>query len=609
MLYKFTTLMLVILFVGFLQAQNRISHETQPDVVLTGFEDTGTTTTVTGQSSEPVVVGPYSSGGFVWEMHNISIDGNGYDLQSNSSTQQVWCDLTNPDLLHAIHTFSALPTGYTDRTTMYYGSTDKGVNWFQLGGVPVNTGSDGHTGYGVISGLSTGEAVIMNHMLQGTPARPVTKMWIDASPFGYSFTLHDPGLLAGDTNPWALWPRMVIDGANNIIFASSQSSNYGTADSFYTNYYNFATSVFDGYKPWDGNQAETYPFGISDGGKIGLAFIGQSVGTNYSNDGDVFYSESTDGGLTWSAPEKIFTRDHSNDTTWGAMRGISINFYGEDPCIVFETAWQDFAAGQYRQGDANHLYFWSPNINSGVAKILVDSSWVNWNPGGGANDVYLGVGRPVLSRSQTGNYLLLAFSGASENTYPLNQDSPFFDGWFMYSTDGGDTWTDPEKFTPDMTPQVDWRHISMPHISPVHALDEDVITVHITVQGDTIAGSQVQGTGIDGTTAFFYHFTTEIGIVNAGNDGQIVSDFNLEQNYPNPFNPGTSINYTLAEKSNVTLKVYDVLGKEVATLVNASQDAGKHSVSFDGSDLASGLYIYTLNAGNYTSSKKMMLLK
>lgn len=100
----------------------------------------------------------------------------------------------------------------------------------------------------------------------------------------------------------------------------------------------------------------------------------------------------------------------------------------------------------------------------------------------------------------------------------------------------------------------------------------------------------------------------ETPIISVGNE-ITVYDYSLEQNYPNPFNPSTSISFTLAEKSDVTLKVYDVLGNEVATLINTTKDAGKHSVNFDATEMASGLYIYTLNAGTFTSSKKMMLLK
>lgn len=92
-------------------------------------------------------------------------------------------------------------------------------------------------------------------------------------------------------------------------------------------------------------------------------------------------------------------------------------------------------------------------------------------------------------------------------------------------------------------------------------------------------------------------------------DGVSLNSFALSQNYPNPFNPSTTINYSLAERSNVTVKVFDMLGREVANLVNTVQEAGSHNITFDASSLASGMYVYTITAGSFTSSKKMMLLK
>ncbi|GBD91672.1 hypothetical protein BMS3Abin04_02404 [bacterium BMS3Abin04] len=89
----------------------------------------------------------------------------------------------------------------------------------------------------------------------------------------------------------------------------------------------------------------------------------------------------------------------------------------------------------------------------------------------------------------------------------------------------------------------------------------------------------------------------------------IINSFELSQNYPNPFNPTTIINYKLSHKNNVTLKIYDALGNEVTTLVNGVKPAGSYNVKFDASNLASGLYIYRIQAGNFTQQKKMMLLK
>ena len=108
--------------------------------------------------------------------------------------------------------------------------------------------------------------------------------------------------------------------------------------------------------------------------------------------------------------------------------------------------------------------------------------------------------------------------------------------------------------------------------------------------------------------AEFYYQTMSFPVVGV-EDEIVVNNFTLEQNYPNPFNPSTSIKYTLAEQSPVSLKVYDILGNEVATLVNTTQDVGAYNVNFDASNLASGLYMYTLQAGDFTSTKKMMLLK
>lgn len=85
--------------------------------------------------------------------------------------------------------------------------------------------------------------------------------------------------------------------------------------------------------------------------------------------------------------------------------------------------------------------------------------------------------------------------------------------------------------------------------------------------------------------------------------------FALDQNYPNPFNPSTTIKYRVAEKALVTLKVYDVIGNEVATLVNKEQDMGSYSLKFDASKYASGLYIYKLKAGKFEKTLKMMLVK
>jgi len=89
----------------------------------------------------------------------------------------------------------------------------------------------------------------------------------------------------------------------------------------------------------------------------------------------------------------------------------------------------------------------------------------------------------------------------------------------------------------------------------------------------------------------------------------VPSDFSLSRNYPNPFNPSTLINYSIPINANVSLKIYDAVGNEVTTLVNERQESGSYQVVFNASRLASGIYYYTITAGSFTASKKMILMK
>ncbi len=89
----------------------------------------------------------------------------------------------------------------------------------------------------------------------------------------------------------------------------------------------------------------------------------------------------------------------------------------------------------------------------------------------------------------------------------------------------------------------------------------------------------------------------------------LATEFSLLQNYPNPFNPSTRLQYTIGNRQFVSLKVYDFLGREVATLVNQDRPAGSYEVGFDGSNLTSGIYFYRLKSGEFTETRKMVLLR
>jgi hypothetical protein len=122
----------------------------------------------------------------------------------------------------------------------------------------------------------------------------------------------------------------------------------------------------------------------------------------------------------------------------------------------------------------------------------------------------------------------------------------------------------------------------------------------------------VDATNISRTSP--YKAPTELYDVKTGTtsvkpENPVPTIFTLEQNFPNPFNPKTVINYRLPRTSIVSLKVYDLLGKEITTLVSGVQPFGSYSVAFSGIGLASGIYFYRLQSDNFVETKKMVLLK
>lgn len=160
----------------------------------------------------------------------------------------------------------------------------------------------------------------------------------------------------------------------------------------------------------------------------------------------------------------------------------------------------------------------------------------------------------------------------------------------------------------------------------VEAMDPDGDSLRFSVAG--------QGASIDSITGLFKYIGSQLGsydikimvtdgqdlavdsfIVRVDNLTGVEDDFNipaeyaLAQNYPNPFNPSTTINFSLPRSSQVLLRVYNVLGQEVATLVNEELSVGNHSVSFDATGLATGLYIYKIQAGKFSAVKKMLFVK
>jgi hypothetical protein len=139
----------------------------------------------------------------------------------------------------------------------------------------------------------------------------------------------------------------------------------------------------------------------------------------------------------------------------------------------------------------------------------------------------------------------------------------------------------------------------LPNIKPLSAFDDIKTRSSIKI----IAGFFYNA--VDGAKIYTRDFATSV----EGNNSEIPQNFGLGQNYPNPFNPTTTINFQIQKMSLVTLKVFDALGNEVTTLVDEELSAGTYNAIFDAKGLASGIYLYKLQASGFVKTKKLLLLK
>jgi hypothetical protein len=180
------------------------------------------------------------------------------------------------------------------------------------------------------------------------------------------------------------------------------------------------------------------------------------------------------------------------------------------------------------------------------------------------------------------------------------------DIYAAYSPDYGQTWSSPFKLV-----GTDGEIERLPQLSDLEIIN-DSVHVHLAYLWDTNPGQNLTVNESDPSLcAWIYtELIVDIEVGTAiGEISTITQSYELKQNYPNPFNPITNIKFAIAKAGHVNIRVFNILGEEVATIVNENKTPGAHSIEFDASRLASGLYFYTLTASNYVETRKMVLLK
>ena len=531
-----------------------------------------------------------------------------YDIQSNGVPVELWQSPIDPNQMHAVYMIAPLgdPT-FALRRTHYYYSSDRGATWSFIGEVAAGIKS----GYCTITGLSDNNVMVANHYTSGISR---TFIFVDVYPGLGQWLQLDPVL---GVHTQAEWPRFVATGnitnpTKMVILSSANASD--------TNWYNTGQTltppgVFTGwtYVPGSDN-AERYAIARGQDGRIGVSFFAHP--TLLSADvGDAFFMESTDDGATFSTPLKIYDGFQLPDSM-GAMSGISMIYQGNTPKVIFMIGTLSTSTpGSYYPGAYSLIKCWSPTFpgsDPNKSVLVADSNNVPWQPyiWSVAADGLAGIAKPNIGISADGNVLFSGFVVASAFTGGSVDTLSFFDGYFTASGDGGLNWKRPVKITPD-SPRRDWTNTS---ISPWNDDDANNWYANLLIQSDSVPGSLVNHPSNGESLAQLMFVRVEvsrdsvIGIKNISSE--IPGEYSLQQNYPNPFNPSTTIRFNIPNTSNVTLKIYNINGQEIATLVNNEVvSAGVKEVDFNAVNLSSGIYFYTIKANDFTATKKMVLLK
>jgi hypothetical protein len=255
------------------------------------------------------------------------------------------------------------------------------------------------------------------------------------------------------------------------------------------------------------------------------------------------------------------------------------------------------------------VVYWDA-VNGFKSLVSFDREWDIINdeviPRTIVNSNGLGCSYPSIAISDDGQVILCTWTqpNFTETTIDTAANGGMWaDIWYNVSPDGGATWNGATQLTATTDRQENFGDLNNRlEVSPGGYL------ARLLYIADSSPGACPFDNVCPLEDVVYHEFEVSATDVKENPSG-VPERFVLGQNYPNPFNPGTIIEYSIPRNSFVTLKVYDVLGREVATLVNGERTAGSYTAQFDATNLANGTYLYKLQAGNYTETKKMVVLK
>jgi len=317
----------------------------------------------------------------------------------------------------------------------------------------------------------------------------------------------------------------------------------------------------DGGTSWGADIRLTNNPGESRGSSVSVSGSLVNVVWFDNSDGneEIYYKRSIDGGISWGADTRL-----TNNTA--ASQDPTVSVSDSSAAAGVHVVWHD-------NRDGNFEIYYKRSIDGGISwgadTRLTNNTAVSQNPSVSVSGLVVHV---VWYDTRDGNSEI----------------------YYKRSTDGGSNWG------------VDTRLTNNPAASQFPFLSVSGQVVHVVWQDSR-----------DGNFEIYYKRDPTGNVVGINSiSNEIPKEFSLSQNYPNPFNPMTHLEIAcpparqgISKLGFVSLKVYDLLGKEVKTLVNENKPAGRYSVEFDGGDLSSGIYFYKLESGRFKQTKRMLLLK
>lgn len=535
-----------------------------------------------------------------------------YDLASNGSPNWIVNSFAYPNVYHLVFNRSTT-INFNDLKIEYMGSQDEN-SWFVAGWID-------NASYPCLSVNPMDAAVISTTLRRSQNLLSSFALFIDAYPLLGSFSFLHP---QSDKYIYSKVCAVNYPSAYSSYREVILAQKINTDSLFLTISLDPNNDRFTTWKYIAKTPPEGYCIAVGNDNRVGIAYIKNS--SDVSENKSVYFSESTNGGDNWSEPVKVFMPRYSGSDgdSLAAYRGISMVYKNNMPCLTFETAKMNPTTGEYLKKVPGKIMFWaqslSHNDSSRCISIASEENVPVPTPDlirTGVNDDFAVLSRPVISSVQNEPFIYIVYQvltsdwgGAPPDT--VNYKALYISELYYYNENQIYIQT-PYKLTPD-NPLLDW---SYPSIIPVSKIinNYSYIDTKVLALCDYIPGTNVNASINRGSKAKIYVLNiSKLNWMNIKNENEIAFEYSLSQNYPNPFNPKTVIKFSVPSQNSgkagmTMIKVYDLKGREVQTLVNDYLQPGTYSVTFDGSAFSSGIYFYKIQSGDFTDTKKMVLVK